>query len=640
MPENSILAKTEITIQDYNSNNPVVFSNLLLSESLINVNSFSFSIRPLNDEGTLNSIINFKKEVLGKEVQLNFKDGETVNYKFKGVILEVNSSLVDEHFYEFRIDGCGLFCKVNELTQYHSFYKKKLDAIIDGVFQNSSLKNSINKNPQNTKELHYTVQYDQTGFGFLSSLATRFGEWMFYDGEKLQFGKKPEGNAIELTVPGDVSNLNIRAQVVKSPKGIASTDIYKSTVIEATSKEQAPDNPAIKAAEESGGKIIEDASRNMFIPSGFSQEVVNDKFKLEQQAILASSVYITGNTRNSRLGIGKIIKIKDAQDTAGKSYLLTQVQHTASNASNYLNRFTAVPLEVPVPPYTNPLMVPKATAQAAIVTDNEDDSGLARVKVKFPWMADDEKSPWISVLVPHAGKDKGFRFIPEKDDEVMVDFWDGNVETPFVNGSVYTDKNKPGISEGGNHIKMIGSRTGRSLLIDDEEGTLSISDGGNSKDKGKNLVRLTDSKDGRSIKIVSGEDGDNHYAMILDYKGKSATFYCQEGGEAILNITFDASKKQMYIFSEDDMTIKSSGSVNIEAKKDINLKANGNINCKADGNVKIDAVGDAETAGVNIKMKASAKMAAEGSMTEIKGAKLDLNGSGIASLQGGLVKIN
>lgn len=640
MPENSILAKTEITIQDYNSNNPVVFSNLLLSESLISVNSFSFSIRPLNDEGTLNSIISFKKEVLGKEVQLNFKDGETINYKFKGIILEVNSSLVDEHFYEFRIDGCGLFCKVNELTQYHSFYKKKLDAIIDGVFQNSSLRNSINKNPQNTKELHYTVQYDQTAFGFLSSLATRFGEWMFYDGEKLQFGKKPEGSAIELTVPGDVSNLNIRAQVVKSPKGIASTDIYRSAVIEATNKEQAPDNPAIKAAEESGGKAIEDAARNMFIPSGFSQDVVNDKFKLEQQAILASSVYITGNTRNNRLGIGKIIKIKDAQDTAGKSYLLTQVQHTASNTSNYLNRFTAVPLEVPVPPYTNPLMVPKATAQAAIVADNEDDSGLARVKVKFPWMADDEKSPWISVLVPHAGKDKGFRFIPEKDDEVMVDFWDGNVETPFVNGAVYTDKNKSGISEGGNHIKMIGSRTGRSLLIDDEEGTLSISDGGNSKDKGKNLVRLTDSKDGRSIKIVSGEDGDNHYAMILDYKENNATFYCQEGGEAILNITFDAKKKQMYIFSEDDMTITSSGSINIEAKKDINLKANGNINCNADGNVKIDAVGDAETAGVNIKMKASAKMAAEGSMTEIKGAKLDLNGSGIASLQGGLVKIN
>ncbi len=640
MPENSILAKTEITIQDYNSNNPVVFSNLTLSESLINVNSFSFSIRPANDEGTFNSIINFKKEVLGKEVQLSFKDGDAVNYKFKGIVLEVNSSLVDEHFYEFRIDGCGLFCKVNELTQYHSFYKKKLDAIIDVVFQHSALKSSINKNPQNTKELHYTVQYDQTAFGFLSSLARRFGEWMFYDGEKLQFGKKPEGAAIELNIPRDASNLNIRAQVAKSPKGIASTDIFKSSVIEATTKEHSPDHPAMKAAEESGGKAIEDAPRSMFIPSGFSQEVVNDKFKLEQQAILASSVYITGSTRNTKIGVGKIIKIKDAQDTAGKSYLLTQVQHTASNASNYINRFTAVPLEVPVPPYTNPLLVPKATAQAAIVTDNEDDAGLARVKVKFPWMAEDEKSPWISVLAPHAGNGKGFRFIPEKDDEVMVDFWDGNVETPFVNGSVYTDKNQSGIAESGNHIKMIGSRTGRSILIDDEEGTLSVSDGGNSKSKGKNLIRLTESKDGRSVKIVSGEDGENHYAMILDYKEKNASFYCQEGGKAILNITFDAAKKQMYIYSEDDMTIQSSGSISIEAKKDINLKANGDINCKADGNVKIDAVGDAETAGVNIKMKASAKMAAEGSMTEIKGAKLDLNGSGIASLQGGLVKIN
>lgn len=640
MPENSILAKTEITIQDYNNNKPVIFSNLTLSESLMSVNSFSFTIRPANDEGTLNAIINFKKEVLGKEVTLGFGDGETTQYRFKGIILGVSSSLLDEHFYEFEITGCGLFAKVNELPQCRSFYKKSLDDIISAVFKDSSLKSNVTNRAQYTKALHYTVQYNQTAFGFIASLATRFGEWMFYDGEKLQFGKKPEGTAIELTMPGDISNLNLKAQVLKKPKGLVSTDIFKSDVIEASASEPLPDNPAIKAAGDSGSTSIEDAPRNFFIPSGFSQEVVNDKLKLEQQAIHASAVYITGSTRNTMLGIGKIIKIKDAQDTSGKSYLITQVHHTAAHADNYLNRFTAVPLDVPVPPYTNPLLITKATAQAAMVTDNEDDAGLARVKVKFPWMAADEKSPWISVLAPHAGRDKGFRFLPEKDDEVMVDFWDGNVETPFVNGAVYTSKNTPGIAESGNHIKMIGSRSGRSLLIDDQEGTFSISDGGNSKDKGKNLVKLTDNKDSRSVKIVSGEDGDNHYAVILDYKGKNATFYCQEGGKAVLNITFDAEKKQMYIFSEDDMNIRSSGSVTIEAKKDISFKANGNINCKADGNIKIDAVGDAETAGVNIKMKASAKMAAEGAMTEIKGAKLDLSGSGIASLQGGLVKIN
>ncbi|MFT4092328.1 MAG: phage baseplate assembly protein V [Niabella sp.] len=641
MPENSILAKTEITIQDYNNNGPVVFSNLLLTESFISVNNFSFSIRPANDEATLNSIIDFKKQVLGKEVQLSFKDGDTENHKFKGVILEVNASLIDNHYYEFKIEGRGLFCKVNELPEFHSFYKKKIDAIIDGAFDGYELKNSISKNAQTTKELHYIVQYNQTAFEFAASLAIRFGEWMFYDGEKLQFGKKPDTAAIELKIPDDISNLNIKAQAVKRPRGVVGTDIFKSASIQAGTKEPAPDNALIKAAEDSGNKAVEDAKRDLFIPSGFTQDVVNDKFKLEQQAILAASVFITGNTRNNKLSVGKIVKIKDRADDSGKSYILTQVQHNAARASSYFNSFIAIPAEAPVPPYTNPLLVIKATPQAAIITENEDDSGLARVKVKFPWMADDEKSPWISVLTPHSGKDKGFRFLPEKDDEVMVDFWDGNIETPFVNGSLYTDKNKPGIEEKGNNIKMIGSRTGRSILIDDDEGTLSISDGGNAKDKGKNLVRLTDSKDGRSVKIVSGEDGDNHYAMILDYKNKNATFYCQAGGDAIMHITFDADKKELTVFSENDMNIKSNGSINIDAKKEVNLKAGKGISYTANEDISAVAFGDFKAEGMNVNLKADVGFKAEGGATaEVQGVQANVKGSAMTTIKGAMVMIN
>lgn len=641
MPENSILAKTEIIISDYNENKPAIFSNLSLTEALINVNNFSFSIRPTaSDVTSLSAIIDFKKAVLGKNVELSFKNGDKLCHKFKGVIVEVSSLLVDNTYYEFAIRGTGIFSKVNELREYRSFYKKKLDAIIEEVFKDSRLKSLVKKSPQNSRELHYIVQYDQTAFAFMASLATRFGEWMYYDGENLNFGKKPEGEAIELVLPQDIGNLNISAHAVRPPSGMVGTDIFKSELVEATSKESAPDNDIIKSAETSGEAAVEESSRKLFVPTSFAQEVLTDKFKLEQQAILASSVFLTGRTRNPQLSVGKIIKIKDNADDAGKSYVLTQVVHSAGGADNYANSFTAVPVEVPVPPYTNPLLTPKANTQPAVVTDNEDDAKLARLKVKFPWMADDEKSPWISVLAPHAGKDKGFRFIPEKDDEVLVSFMNGDAEMPFVNGALYTNKNMPGIEEAGNHIKFIGSRTGRSILIDDQEGTLAISDGGNTKDKGKNLIRLTESDKGRSIKIVSGEDGDNHYAMILDYKEKNATFYCQAGGEAILNITFDAEKKQMYIFSKDDMNIKSEGSISIEAKKDIKLKAIGNITGKSRGNIKMVADGDAETTGLNVKVKASAKMAVEGSITEIKGAKLDLNGSGIASLQGGLVKIN
>src|SRR5690606_2244566 len=252
MPENSIRANTEITIQDYNGNKPVLFSNLLLNEAFLSVNSFSFSMRPSgSDTTTLNAIINFKKEVLGKDIEISFKKGDTAVYQFKGVIAEVNSTLVDNNYYEFSIEGTGLFGKVNETPEYHSFYKKKLDAIIDDVFEGSNLKSSVEKSPGNTAELHYTVQYNQTAFEFMTSLATRFGEWMYYDGQKLQFGKKPESAAIELVMPNDVANVNIRAHTMRAPKGLVGTDIFKSTVIEATTKEQPPGNDIIKAAETS-----------------------------------------------------------------------------------------------------------------------------------------------------------------------------------------------------------------------------------------------------------------------------------------------------------------------------------------------------------------------------------------------------
>lgn len=638
MAEKSALTTTEIVIGGYNNDSPVVFSNLSLSEGLIHINSFSFAIRPASKNNGFGTILDFKKQVLGKPVRIDFKDGDGVsNHKFSGVVLEINSSLLDDHFYEFYITGSGDFCKVNEIAEWHSFYKKKLDAVIDKAFEKSELKDKVKKNPQTTKELHYTVQYNQSLFSFMSALAIRFGEWMFYDGENLQFGKKPEGEAVELKSPGDVANLNIRAQSKKNFEGTVATDIFKSEVIKSASKENAPDNDFIKAVEDSGKNLFENPAGSTFLSSGFNQADSDDKYKLEQQATLASSVFITGTTRNNKVFIGKKIKIKDASDDSGKTFIIVQIQHNASNYSNYSNSFTAVPLEVDVPPYTNPLLTPKAAPQAAIITDNEDDAGMARVKVKFPWMADDEKTPWISVLVPHAGKDKGFRFLPEKDDEVMVDFWDNNAEMPFVNGSLYTEKNKPEIDEKGNYIKMIGTKTGRRFEIDDDKGTISVMD--NFKDKNpKNGIQLRRKDDENVIIIRSQVDDDNSGIIELSKDDWLGIAIVQDGSE-ITEIKLEKSGKKIKISSKGSIEIKADNSISLTSG-DINLNAQ-NINLKADKNIKIEGTQKLEAKALEVKLEADTTLEAKGGVSaKVEGTKLDLNGSAITSIQGALVKIN
>lgn len=638
MAETSILSRTEIIISDYNDNNPIVFSNLSLSESLISVNNFSFCLRPADTNSSFSSIIDFKRRVLGKAVAIDFKDGEgNSNHSFKGVILEVNSSLVDDRFYEFFINGSGHFCRVNEIAECHSFYRKTLDNIVDKAFENSSLSDRITKSIQTSKELHYIVQYNQSLFSFMSTLAARYGEWMYYDGENLHFGAKPDGEPLELRCPADVANLNVRAQVIRRPERAVATDIFKSEVIESSTAESPPENDFIGLANELGQDVFDGPAGALLLSSGFNQAASDDMYRLEQQAILSSSVFITGTTRNNKVFIGKKIKIKDATDDAGRVFIITQIQHSSATLSNYSNSFTAVPVEVIVPPYTNPLITPRATPQAAIITDNEDDAGIARVKVRFPWMTDEETTPWISVLVPQAGTDRGFRFLPEIDDEVMVDFWDGNAETPFVNGAVYTEKNMPGIAEAGNHLKLIGTRSGRRLEIDDDRGLLRLVDNLPSETPINGLVLKR--KDSECFVQILSMIGDNDFGGIKIDKNDTLRIALVDGGTEKTIISFDKSSQKITISSKGSIDIKADNSINLNSSE-INLKAN-NITIDADSKLKLKGTTEAKLEGMQVKINADAALEAKGLTATVQGnTQVELKGGAMASVTAAIVKIN
>lgn len=637
MSNDAILSKTEIVIQGYHNNQPVVFSNLFLDEAFVNVNTFSFSMRADDDHATLDAIIDFKKAVLGRELQIDFKDGSDAScHQFKGIIESVNSALIDEHNYEFRIKGGGLFCKVDKIPEFHSFYKQSVSDILDKAYKDSDLKPALKKEPQYTRLLHYTVQYGQTLFDFTTSLAVRFGEWMFYDGVHLVFGKKPDGQPVELRAPDDVSNLNIHAHVLRNPKAVVGTDSYKGEVIRSAKEEKVPDSSIVQAAEDAGKKALE-ARGDDFLASGFNQEMMDHVFRIDQHSRYTSAAAITGITRNNKLSVGRVIKIKDQDDTAGKSFIITQIHHEALQADHYNNHFTAIPLEAEVPPYADAAVFPKAVSQVGVVTDNEDDAGMARVKIKFPWMKEDEKTPWIPMVVPHAGGSKGFRFLPEIDDEVMVHFTDNNAERPYVAGALYTEKHKPEIPEKGNHIKRIGTKTGRRLEMDDDKGEMTLAD--DFDNEIGNRLYMLKNKEQKLIKITSGNDDNNFSVLFLDGDKGRATCGVKSGGNVILKIDMQKDGSVIDIISNGNINIKADRSISMSAGE-INLNAT-TINIKADDKLKLESKLAAELSGTEIKVDASASLDLKGeAQAKLAGAMLDLKGDGITSLTGALVKIN
>ena len=147
-----------------------------------------------------------------------------------------------------------------------------------------------------------------------------------------------------------------------------------------------------------------------------------------------------------------------------------------------------------------------------IVTNNQDPENLGRVRLRFPWRSADDESYWARIAVPMAGPDRGTYFLPEVDDEVLVSFENGDIHHPYVVGALWNGSDSPPADngDGNNDVRMIRSRSGHEIVLDDNEseGKVAVtSNGGHSvilDDAGGGSITVED-KGGNTITLDSAE---------------------------------------------------------------------------------------------------------------------------------------
>lgn len=117
-------------------------------------------------------------------------------------------------------------------------------------------------------------------------------------------------------------------------------------------------------------------------------------------------------------------------------------------------------------------------AVIGIVVDIKDPEKQCRVKVRFPTLGPDS-TWWCPVVALGAGADRGWFTLPEVDDEVVVGFEHGDLARPVVLGAIWNGKDRaPDTNaDGDNPRRVIRSKRGHTVTLDDKDGAIRLADG-------------------------------------------------------------------------------------------------------------------------------------------------------------------
>ena len=541
-------------------------------------------------------------EIYGVEIPEASKDwvGKKVIMDFGGTVFVGVATMVGLHrsggtHGNIKVTGYSSTFLLESDHTCASWCNKSLSDIVKELTDKAGVQALVN--PETKSKLEYECQYEETNFRFIQRLARQYQEWLYYDGQNLVFGKPQAGSTTKLTYGEELSVLDVCSQTLARPiKGSS----YHS-VNDQTYNGQSPDTAA---GQNTLGQAAFDSSLALFTapavqraePRITNKGELDAYFQRRQQSDSAASSFITGESDCRILTVGSIIDVHTAIHTgigihvknSIGTYIITEITHVAGMGDSYQNYFTALPSSIPTLPCPD-VPLPVAHTQQAVIVSNEDPKKLGRVQVKMNWQTGPMQTSWIRVLTPDAGTsdkvatNRGFVFIPEKGDQVMVAFRYDDPNRPFVLGSLFHGKSGTG-GGSSNKTKSLTTRSGCTITLDDEKGSVTIAD-----------------PTGSTIIL----NGDN--TITIDAKDK---------------ITIHS--KELEILADEKIRIEADSEVEVLGKTST-------FEGKSEAKIKSDTSIKEEAATIDIKASATLKAT---------GATVDVDGSAMTNIKGGLLNFN
>lgn len=426
------------------------------------------------------------EQLAGKSVTVGIKSADGSERYFNGIIIGFSPAQISKKdgYSRYNALMAPAIWSLTECYDCRIFQDKTVKEIINEVLDPGTLKKKgINNSIHFRFEIDppllkrgYCVQYNESDFNFIARLCEDEGICYYFiqkngkhtivfantpDKHKPYTEGKKEKVKYQDTMGGDLKDeviINLQ-QDHKLMTGKYVTTDYNFLK---------PDKKSTMSVTQNTQKPKSNGEGELYEYPGGYQDPDQEGKRLAKIRMEASDVNIATarGASNCRLFIpGYRFKLAKyfLDEMNNKDHLITMVHHQASqefqtgesgqNGDKYVNYFQCSPHSVPFRPLRRTPKPQIVSSQTAIVTGPKGEEihtdKHGRVKVRFHWDrredtdGDGNMSCWIRVSQNWAGAKWGAMHIPRVDQEVIVNFLDGDPDRPLITGRVYHGHNLP-----------------------------------------------------------------------------------------------------------------------------------------------------------------------------------------------------
>jgi phage protein D/phage baseplate assembly protein gpV len=424
---------------------------------------------------------------IGKNVEVHLGYGPDLVPAFLGEIAAVEPSFPQDGPPTIQVTGYDKSFKLRRNQPAPTTYKQTTDSLIAARI---AVENGLIPVVDPTPELPKEITQKESDFAFLKARASRYHFDVYVEWDRLHFQfPRPQFAAHVLEWGRNLSSFTARI----SGAGLAGLEVIRGYNQELAQSIYA----AALAADVDAGNLLERLGSSItdlltsLVRSEFREHSVSNPLDAGElaAALLADLLEGLCEGQGSCVGLpslaaGQYVEIRGVGKRFSGTYRVRKVTHrldssglrtefviSQSGQTSLVGMLRDNVVEMPSPKQEQKfygVLVGEVLDNHELAA-NPPEAPLCRVKVQFPDMSDNVVTKWAPCVQPAAGADSGFYALPDKGDQVLVAFRNGNFGDPYVLGSLWHAKARPPErnADGANTRRVIKTKGGHTIAFDD-----------------------------------------------------------------------------------------------------------------------------------------------------------------------------